>query len=151
MCEIVVYVDAERKVVAQRFRSSFAEIALNWRKFAQEVYRQGIVPSGWGIAEYFSHGEFDPNDIDYELMLPVIDNILVKKPLTTRFLPSVKVASIIHRGAHEEIGKSYEILMNWIAENDLKPVGNAREHYLRCPHTTPVPEGYITEIQIPVA
>jgi len=151
MCEIVVYEDAERKVVAQRFRTSIEEIGPNWPKFAEEVYRQGIFPSGWGIAEYFCHGEFDPKDVDSELMVPVVGDIAPRKPLTARTLPAVKVASIIHRGAHENIGKSYEALMKWIAENGLKPVGDAREHYLRCPHTTPVPAGYVTEIQIPVA
>ena len=150
MCDVVLYGDAERVVVTQRFRTPLTQIKENWQKFAQEVRRQNIFPAGWGITEYFCQGEFNPDDVDYELMLPVALDINVQAPLGTRKLEAVTVASIIHRGLLDKIGGTYDKLFNWIDKQGLQVVGNVREVYLRCPHTTLDPAGFVTEIQVPV-
>jgi len=150
MSRVVIYEEAERPVVAQRFKTTVMQLKDNWPAFAGEIIKQGIAPGGWGIAEYFCQGEFDPNNVDCELMMPVMGPIQPAEPLKAKVIPAGKVASIIHRGPHEGIGKAYEELMVYIGQQGLKPIGNAREYYLRCPHTTADPEGLVTEIHIPV-
>lgn len=150
MCKIVIYEDAERQVVAKRFRTPLAEKGKNWPEFAQEVRSQNILSVSWGIEEHFYHGEFNPDDVEYELMLPVAGEIQPAAPLKARILPAAKVASIIHRGPFDELDKAYDRLFKWIEEQGLKIAGNVRVVHLRCPHNTPEPAGYVTEIQVPV-
>jgi len=150
MYEITIYEEAERPVVAQRIQTSMMQMKDNWPRFAEEVVKQGIAPAGWGITEFFVQGEFDPNNVDCELMLPVMGPIQPAEPLKAKVIPAGKVASIIHRGPHDTIGKAYEELMAYIGQQGLKPIAHSREYYLRCPHNTTDPEGLVTEIQIPV-
>jgi effector-binding domain-containing protein len=63
-------------------------------------------------------------------------------------LPGGTVASTIHRGAYEGLGKAYEALMTWIEAGGYKCVGESRELYLHMGETA---EGHVTEVQIPVA
>lgn len=150
MCDIVVYNDMERNVVSMRFRTPIEKVGESWVTFAREVSRQGIHPTGCGIAEYFVEGEFNPNDVEYVLMLPVEGDVTPYGELKTGKIPAGKVASIIHRGEYNTIGKAYEDLYEWIVENGMQATGNCREIYLRCPHNTPDPNGFVTEVQVPV-
>ncbi len=150
MCEIIIYNENERTVVTQRFRTPASQIGPNWPKFADEVRRQNVFTSGWGIAEYHCSGGYNPEDVDYELMLPVMGEIEPLSPLNIKKLDAAKVASILHRGEHETMGESYDKLFKWIGEQGLQVAGNVREVYLRCPHTNNDPAGYVTEILVPV-
>jgi len=150
MCEIIVYQENDRPVVAQHFRSPAVEIGQNWPKFAEEVAKQGIFPSGWGILEYFCGEDYNPDDVEYELLLPVIGKISPSEPLKAKTLEGGKVASAIHRGTYENIAETYDAIFEWIAKQGLQVAGNVREFHLRCPHTNDDPTALITEIQIPV-
>ena len=150
MCEIAIYTENERNVVTQRFRTPASQIGPNWPKFADEVRKQNVFISGWGIAEYHVPGEYNPDDVDYELMLPVMGEISPSAPLAAKKLEAAKVASILHRGEHETMCETYDKLFKWIAEQGLQVAGNVREVYLRCPHTNNDPAGYVTEILVPV-
>ncbi len=150
MCEIAIYEDRGRKVVAKRFRTPDSERGKNWPVFAEEVRKAGFHPSGWGIVEYFVEGEWNPDDVEYDLILPIEDEIEAEPPLKIRELKPRKVVSIIHRGSFDGLGEAYEELFAYIEENGLKVNGNLRMFHLRCPHNTATPEGYVTEIQVPI-
>jgi len=150
MCDIIVYQEKARPVVAKRFRSSAPEIGPNWPKFAGEVVEQGIFPVGWGITEYFCEGEWNPEDVEYELCMPVMGEISPSEPLKAKTLDGCKVVSAIYRGSYDKIGPAYDEIFKWIEEQGLEIVGNIREIHLRCPHNTDDPAGFVTEIQIPV-
>ena len=150
MCDAVVYEDAERAVVAIRLKTPPAQIGENWPKFAKEARKkQNIHTDGWGIQELL--GDVGPGgEIEYELMLPVTGDIQPAPPLHARTLPRTKVASILFRGPLSETGRHHEKLAGWIEQQGLQISGNTRVVHLRCPHNTPEPAGYVTEIQIPV-
>ena len=64
--------------------------------------------------------------------------------------PAGKYACIYHRGPYADTGKSYEILLNFLAQQGVQPAGPAYEFCVLDSMTTARPEEYLTEIQIPV-
>lgn len=150
MCQPITYNEQERWVVAMRFKGAISRTSENWQRFAREVHNQEIPVSGWGISAYITEGEFDPNDVEYELMFPIEGEAHAEPPLKIKKLPAGEVASIIHRGPFDGIGAAYDTLFKWINQQGLSPAGYAREVHLRCPHNTTDPKGLVTEIQVPV-
>ena len=150
MCDIVIYEEPERSMVAIRLKNAPNEIGKNWPVFAKQVREeQKILTDGWGIEEHLSTID-DGGVIEYELMLPVIGEIKPNPPLFARTLPQAKVASILYRGPLNQTGEYRKKLMDWIDQQGLKVCGNLRVVHLRCPHNTTDAEGYVTEIQIPI-
>jgi DNA-binding transcriptional MerR regulator/predicted transcriptional regulator YdeE len=64
-------------------------------------------------------------------------------------LPAVQVASVVHRGAMEDIEPAFEALVRWIADSGFQSAGGSRELYHEFDHEDPA--GHVTELQIPVA
>jgi effector-binding domain-containing protein len=62
-------------------------------------------------------------------------------------LPVIEVASVIHRGAMENIGEVYESAIRWIEDSGYHLAGYSRELYLEADETGPS----VTELQLPVA
>lgn len=150
MCDIVIYEEPERSMVAIRLKTPPEEIGKNWPVFAKQVReKQNIRTDGWGIEEHFTTVK-GSGEIDYELMLPVINEIQPDPPLFARILPRAKVASILYRGTLNQTGEHRKKLMNWVDQQGLKVCGNMRVVHLRCPHNTSDAKGYVTELQVPI-
>jgi effector-binding domain-containing protein len=63
-------------------------------------------------------------------------------------LPSVLVASVIHRGPMEGIEPAFEALMRWIECSGYRWAGACRELYHEFHHEDPT--CHVTELQVPV-
>jgi len=63
-------------------------------------------------------------------------------------LPSVKVASVIHRGALDNVVPVYEALVGWIEDSGYMISGRSRELYHEWDDANP--ELSITELQMPI-
>lgn len=64
-------------------------------------------------------------------------------------LPELEVASVVHRGAMDDIEASYEQLFHWIEDSGYRPAGHSRELYLEW-HGDHAEEN-VTELQLPIA
>jgi DNA-binding transcriptional MerR regulator/effector-binding domain-containing protein len=64
-------------------------------------------------------------------------------------LPTLKVASVVHRGTMEHIVPVYEALVRWIEDSGNQLAGRSRELYHEWDDNHP--ERSITELQIPIA
>jgi DNA-binding transcriptional MerR regulator len=64
-------------------------------------------------------------------------------------LPVVQVASVIHRGAMEEIEPAFEALIRWIEDGGYRVAGPSRELYHEFHHEDPT--RHVTELQVPVS
>lgn len=64
-------------------------------------------------------------------------------------LPSIRVASVVHHGAMDNITSVYEALVTWIEDSGNQLAGRSRELY----HTwdNDNPERSVTELQMPIA
>lgn len=66
-------------------------------------------------------------------------------------IPAVKVLSIFHNGAYEEIGEAYAYIMKYAEENGYTVAGLSRECYIDGIWNTESVEEWLTEIQLPIA
>ncbi len=64
-------------------------------------------------------------------------------------LPSVQVASVLHRGAMDDIGPTYEGLVRWIEDSGYRIASQSRELYLEWNEDDPTCS--VTELQMPIA
>ena len=67
-----------------------------------------------------------------------------------REIPAVKVLSIFHKGAYDEIGEAYAYIMKYAEENSYKVAGLARECYIDGIWNKESVEEWLTEIQLPI-
>jgi DNA-binding transcriptional MerR regulator len=64
-------------------------------------------------------------------------------------LPSIEVASTIHKGSMDTIETTYEALVSWIEQNGFELTGRSRELYHEWDSHDP--SGCVTELQMPIA
>ena len=64
-------------------------------------------------------------------------------------LPSIRVASVVHRGSMEDIASVYEALVRWIEDSGNTLAGRSRELYHEWNESHP--ERSVTELQMPIA
>lgn len=67
-----------------------------------------------------------------------------------RSIPAVKVLSIFHKGAYDEIGEAYAYIMKYAEENGYKIAGLSRECYIDGIWNKDSVEDWLTEIQLPI-
>lgn len=148
MNDIEIYEDHGRRVISKRFKSPYPEIFRNWPIFAKEVRKQGFQQVGWGIVEFHVPGEWDPSNIEYDLMVPIEEERDAEPPLEIHNMKPRRAVSIVYRGNFGGLNEAYDRLFDFIEEKGLQVNGNLRMFHLRCPHNTATPEGYVTELQI---
>ena len=66
-------------------------------------------------------------------------------------LPAATMATTVHHGSYNTLGKAYEAILKWMEPNSYRIAGPSREIYLY--NTMPVNHDdstYVTEVQVPV-
>lgn len=64
-------------------------------------------------------------------------------------LPTVQVASVVHRGRMEDVESLYEALVRWVEDSGNELAGRSRELYHQWDDEHP--ERKVTELQMPIA
>ncbi|MGB9561720.1 MAG: GyrI-like domain-containing protein, partial [bacterium] len=89
--------------------------------------------------------------MDYEIFYPTSGEIKIREEeINEKEIPTMLVASIIHRGSFDDIEKSYNKLLKWIKKKGYKTSGPAIEIKIRYKLEILDEKGYLTEIQFPV-
>jgi effector-binding domain-containing protein len=86
---------------------------------------------------------------DVEVVVPIVNVVDGKGPITCYELPGGQMAKIVHKGPYETSAPTYKMLFEWIAANHKKVAGPTREVYLNDPQEVP-PEDILTEIYAPI-
>lgn len=118
------------------------------------IGQKGYVPSGPPSGVYFSMpGQVPEGEYHWEVRSPIAGD---PQPLATddhgigvKRLEPTTVASTLHKGPFEQVGRTYEALAAWIAANGYEIAGPPQEVYLTPPGEVP-PEDLVTEILFPV-
>ena len=115
---------------------------------------KGYAPVGPPLGLYFNSPEQVPlEELLWELQCPLPDDTAAIEPdaggMGIKKVPGVEVASTVHKGPFDEVGKIYGMLGEWINANGYEIVGAPEEVYLSDPSSTP-PEELTTEIRFPV-
>jgi effector-binding domain-containing protein len=97
------------------------------------------------------HGaEFDEENMDIEICLPVDRKLSGDGQVSGQELPACKVASTVHPGHYDEIGLAYQAIMGWIKDHGHETTGPPREIYLVGPTQARDPTAYRTEVAWPI-
>jgi DNA-binding transcriptional MerR regulator len=102
----------------------------------------------------FHDEEFKANDLDVEIVVPVLPSVTQAiglandRAIRVRALPGLaQAACVIHEGTFDDITNSYSTIAQWISSSGYRIAGPSREVYL----TAPDEHGKsMTEIQYPV-
>ncbi|MFB7914029.1 MerR family transcriptional regulator [Streptomyces sp. NPDC056061] len=109
----------------------------------------GVRPSGPGVAHY----EGVP---DGDGAVVVHAGVTVSAPVgplgdtgvMVVELPAIEAATVVHRGAMDDVLPTAQTLARWIDANGYRSTGYAREINLECPEDR---DAWVTELQEPVA
>lgn len=97
---------------------------------------------------YVCYHDFDLEDIDLEMGLPVAYPMMAAGEVEFRTIPAGKVATCIFQGPYSELGTIYDQLSRWIIENHYEVAGLYYEYYLNDPDR---PESeYLTKLVLPL-
>ena len=107
----------------------------------------GVTPSGPPMVIYHAFG---PDLIDAEVCVPVDMVVPTPAPFVSRALPATHVASTLHVGPYNELGKAYDALNEWITQHEYQASDPVYVRYLTQPGRN-VPESeYQTIIEMPI-
>lgn len=114
----------------------------------------GHTPQGMPVAVYLNDpATVAPDDAEWELWAPIEQGAAEIGPddqgLAIKHIPTMTIASTIHKGPYDQVGPAYERLTTWITEQGLHLCGPPMEAYLNDPGDV-TPAEYLTEIMIPV-
>ena len=125
-------------------------VALFDRSFGQVaavIADQAIGIAGPAFALY--HGA--PGEtVDLEIGFPVGRAVLPDSQVRSGELPGGRVARLVHHGAFDQLGSSWERLRGWIVEQGLTPRRDLWEVYLTEPSPDMDPADLRTELNWPV-
>ncbi len=118
----------------------------------EKMKKQGAVCSKPAYCFNIYHDkEHKEQDIDIEICEAVVEAKPDKDGLVYKTINGVKTAACIyHKGAYENLGKSYAILFKWIEENEYMVTGNCRESFIDGVWNKEDVTEWLTEIQIPI-
>jgi effector-binding domain-containing protein len=107
----------------------------------------GATPAGPPFTAYHN---MDMEALDVEIGFAVSRVLAGEGQIGPGETPGGKVATCLHVGPYHEVGKAYEALTAWMAENGYAPTGMAYEFYLNDPGEVPEDE-LETQVVFPVA
>jgi DNA-binding transcriptional MerR regulator/effector-binding domain-containing protein len=95
--------------------------------------------------------EYREDDADFEACMPIrkaksVDGVSVHE------LPGGRCVSFVHRGAYDQLGRSYAKVFEYVNDHKYQVLSPTREVYLKGPGMLfkGNPKNYLTEIQIPI-
>jgi DNA-binding transcriptional MerR regulator len=109
----------------------------------------GLRPAGTSGALY-AQDVFEQAHGEVVVFVPVAERVTAAgraRPLT---VPAAELAVTIHRGAHDDLDRSYGVLGRYLAEHEVKVEEPVREYYPVGPRQTDDPSQWQTEIAWPV-
>lgn len=112
----------------------------------------GRYMAGKGMLLHFD-SEYHADDADFEVAVPVRSGARIgtkKDGIEVRELPGGTCLSLLHLGPYEQIGRSYEKILNYAKDRGIEFSCPSREIYLKGPGMIfrGNPKKYFTEIQM---
>ncbi|MEU0570158.1 MerR family transcriptional regulator [Nonomuraea sp. NPDC005983] len=115
-------------------------------QLCERLEAAGVAIAGPGIAYYLPE---DDGSVMVHAAFPVATGPRPDLDFQVVALPGIDTAAtIIHHGAMEDVGSTFQTLAHWIEENGHRSLSLAREVYLHCPDDV---AEWVTELQIEVA
>lgn len=131
-------------------KGSYAQIGQKLGELMAEVGKQKLeMLEGPSIIYYNSPGEVKPEELKWDVCVPVSAFEKVAAPLKKGEYKYATVAEITYKGPYDTVGSAYPPLMQFIAKSGYAPCGPSCESYMDDPGDTK-PEDCRTLIVVPV-
>lgn len=106
--------------------------------------------SGKPFCLYYD-GEYREDDADFEPCFPLRKQVAAAG-ISVRTLPGARCLSLIHRGAYDQLGRSYARILEEARRRSCQMILPSREVYLKGPGMIfkGNPKNYLTEILVPI-
>lgn len=143
-----------RTVAFIPMKGPFDQIEETFSRLFKWVIEKGYAPVGPPLGLYFNSPEqVPPEELLWELQCPLPDDTAPGEPdaggVGIKKVSGVEVASTVHKGPFDEVGKIYGMLWGWVSSNGYEIVGPPEEVYFSDPCTI-APQELMTEIRFPV-
>jgi DNA-binding transcriptional MerR regulator len=135
-------------IAGLRMKGKYSDIGEGFARLAKSV---GRYICGKPLALYYND-EYRDTDADFEPCFPIRKRVDIPG-VSIRTLPAARCITLVHRGAYDQLGRSYAKIVKHIHDHDLKINLPSREVYLKGPGMIfkGNPKNYLTEIQLPLA
>ena len=129
-------------------RQVFADIPAGFGRVMDGLGAAGVDPTGAPFTIFFQTPDSDSTG-DIGMCIPLSSTRTAVAGVDVVQVPEATVASILHRGAYEEMGDSYATISAWIHRFGHRIAGPTREIYLNSLAEVDR-DGLLTEIQFPI-
>jgi len=154
--EPILIASTRRTFVKANFDENLEEM---WPTVNRYIEEKGIKPtipclmlyhSGWWDLQQWNI-VYDEQNLDVEVAEPVTKSFVGNEEVHVYELPRTeKMACIVHQGSFSKMSETYELLFEWIKQNNYLADGPIREIYHKGEWATDSPDEYITELQVPI-
>ena len=138
-------------VISRRTITSMSNISGVIGKVFEDIFRMNLKPEGPVMAVYHDKQEFDVENADCEICIPVNSNANVDRDGKIKKFAGGLVASTTFVGPYSRLGEAYARVMKWIEENGYEYDGAPFDIYLNGPQSVKSPEEFVTEVCFPVS
>ena len=94
--------------------------------------------------------EYKEKDIDVEIFQAVEEKGQDTENIKFKEIPAVKVVSVLHKGAYDDLGKAYAYVTKWVEEHGYTIADGIRESYIDGIWNKKDEADWLTEIQVPI-
>ena len=131
-----------------RMKGKYCDCGAGFSRLGKTV---GRYICGKPLCLYYD-GEYRDGDADFEPCFPIRKEIKVDG-ISIRTLPGGRCLTVMHRGAYNQLGRSYATVLKEARERKLTIGLPTREMYVKGPGMIfkGNPKNYLTEIQLPLA
>jgi effector-binding domain-containing protein len=105
--------------------------------------------ANWAGPPFILYPETCEGEFEIAVCMPVVPGAVGGDRVALEEVPGGSVASTVHVGPYNEVGKAYVALQKWMTDNGRRPAGMMREIYLNDPDSVP-PEQLMTEVDWPI-
>lgn len=142
--EPIIYIGKRLKVNAIEIDS---EMGKAYKEIVDYVSKEGLEINGKPFSIYYNS---DSEDFDVLAALPIKKEIDSADEFETGVLPAGHAAMISHFGNYINIPASYEIIQDWLKDENYQIIGNSWEVYINDPASEPDSSKWETRIFVPV-
>lgn len=122
-----------------------------WHYMMSETKDQNIQPADPCLSFGFYHDlEYKERDVDVEIQMTVSGHYQDTEHVKFKEEPACLVASAMHYGSYEEVGRASAAVAAWIEANGYEYNGTMFSIYHVSPHQTQNPDELVTEVCYPV-
>ncbi|MBI9105228.1 MAG: MerR family transcriptional regulator [Spirochaetales bacterium] len=145
--EVTIKEIGEIGMISISYKGKYSECG----KYIGMLYKIGGSKLAGKVFNRYS-GEEASDDAEIEVCLPVKEKI-EHDGVEYKILPSCRVISTIHTGPYEELGRAYQMLVDYRDKYSLDIKGPYREIYIKGPGMIfkGNPRKYVTEVQMPLS